>query len=127
MAMAKDRSKPCVVVVEDEVLIRMVAIDVLTEAGFIVLEAEHAAHALTHLEAKAADIDVLFTDVHMPGEMDGVDLAHHAQRHWPWITALITSGRGGLAALPAGSRFIPKPYDFDNVVAHVRELAAFGR
>jgi hypothetical protein len=47
MAMAKDRSKPCVVVVEDEVLIRMVAIDVLTEAGFIVLEAEHAAHALT--------------------------------------------------------------------------------
>jgi CheY-like chemotaxis protein len=122
----KDFLKPCVVVVvEDEVLVRMLAVDVLTEAGFVVLEAEHSAHALIHLEVQAADIHVLFTDVHMPGDMAGLALAHHARRCWPWIATLITSARAHLAsqALPAGSRFLAKPYNVDNVVAHVRQLA----
>jgi DNA-binding NtrC family response regulator len=103
----------------------MLAIDVPTEAGFVVLEAEHSAHALTHLEAKAADIHVLFTDVNKPGDMEGLTLAHHVRRCWPWIAMLITSARGHLAsqALPDGSRFLAKPYNVDNVVAHVRELA----
>jgi CheY-like chemotaxis protein len=124
------KSKPCVVVVvEDEVLVRMLAVDVLTDAGFTVLEAEHSGHALTHLEAQAADVQVLFTDVHMPGDMDGLDLAHHARRHWPWIATLITSARETLAveALPTGSRFLAKPYNVDHAVAHVRELAAAGK
>ena len=72
---------------------------------------------LTHL---------LFTDIVMPGEMNGLELAHHARTHWPWIAQLITSGRGApaLNTFPVGSRFLQKPYEIDNVVAHVRALTA---
>ena len=124
--MTKNCHKRCVVVVEDEPLIRLLAAETLTEAGFTVLEAGHAAEALTHLEAQAAAISVLFTDIHMPGQMDGLGLAHHALRHWPWIGQLLTSGRANPASgdLPLGSRFMAKPYDLDNAVAHVRALAA---
>jgi CheY-like chemotaxis protein len=118
--------KPVVVVVEDEVLIRMLAVETLTDAGFAVLEAEHATKALSYLEANAAGIDLLFTDIHMPGEMNGLGLAQHARTHWPWIKQLITSGRGEPVSqgMPPGSRFLPKPYDLDNVVAHVQALTA---
>jgi CheY-like chemotaxis protein len=126
MTKNQPKQQPVVVVVEDEVLIRMVLVDALTDAGFAVLEASHSAQALTFLEAQAAEIDVLFTDISMPGDMDGLDLAHHARQHWPWIRLLITSGRGYplLASMPAGSRFLAKAYNVDNVIAHVRELAA---
>jgi CheY-like chemotaxis protein len=124
---SKNQSKQqlVLVVAEDEALVPMLAIDVLTKAGFVVLEAEHSAQALSHLEAQAADIDVPFADVEMPGEMDGPDLAHHVRRHWPWIATLITSGRERLVSqsLPAGGRFLAKPYNVDNVESYVRELA----
>src|ERR1700712_221670 len=118
--------KPCVIVVEDEFLIRMLAVETLSDAGFAVLEAEDAAEALAYLEARSDTIGVLFTDIHMPGEMDGLGLAHHARKHWPWIGQLITSGRATPAGrgFPAESRFLRKPYDLDNIVAHVRALTA---
>jgi CheY-like chemotaxis protein len=124
--MAATHFKRCVVVVEDELLIRLLAVETLTEAGFTVLEAGHAAEALTHLEAQAAAIGVLFTDIHMPGRMDGLGLAHHALLHWPWIGQLLTSGRANpaLDGFPPGSHFLQKPYDLDNMVAHVRALTA---
>jgi two-component system, response regulator PdtaR len=111
-----------IVVAEDEPLIRMLVTEVLIEAGFEVLEACHAQAALIHLVARAANIHVLFTDVTMPGPMDGLALAHHTRGHWPWIGLIIASGRPVLGKLPIGSRFLAKPYLPSHVVSHVRNL-----
>jgi CheY-like chemotaxis protein len=121
-----ERRQITIVVAEDEVLIRMNAVDFLTEAGFEVIEAGHADEALTILGDQAADIHLLFTDVHMPGTMNGLELAHHARAHWPWIALLVVSGHAkpNTEELPEGSRFLTKPYDLDQVIGHVRELVA---
>jgi CheY-like chemotaxis protein len=125
LQLMSDRPK-IVVVAEDETLIRMLAVDVLIDAGFAVIEAGHADDALAILNSQATDIHVLFTDIHMPGSMDGLELAHHTRRHWPWIALLVASGKGkpSFAELPPGSRFLSKPYEPSHVVAHVRELIA---
>jgi CheY-like chemotaxis protein len=113
-----------VVVAEDETLIRMVAVEVLTEAGFTVIEAGHAAEALEILHSRPWAIHLLFTDIHMPGPMDGLELAHHVRRAWPHIALLIASGEDDPlpAKLPAGSVFLTKPYRSDHVVAHAQAL-----
>jgi two-component system, response regulator PdtaR len=112
--------------VEDEFLIRVIAVEALLDAGFVVLEAAHADDALALLQSRATDIHALFTDVQMPGDMDGVMLAHETSRCWPWIGLLITSGDAHLVqtALPAGSHSLPKPYEMDHVVWHIRALIA---
>jgi two-component system, response regulator PdtaR len=116
----------CIVVAEDEILIRMMAADALTDAGFEVVEANHAADVLAILNLRAACIHLLFTDIQMPGAMDGLKLAHHVRGMWPHIALLIVSGdtRPHWSALPVGSRFLTKPYHTDHVVTHVRELIA---
>ena len=123
MALAS-HTTPSVIVVEDDALIRMVAADMLANAGFTVIEAGHAGEAVALLEAHASGIHVLFTDIHMPGAMDGLALAHYASSHWPWIGLLIASGHAApdMSERPAGSRFLPKPYDPDHVVAHALDL-----
>jgi len=115
-----------VVVAEDEVLVRMLAAEVLTDAGFEVIEVEHARDALAVLAAKSSTIHLLFTDINMPGPMNGLELAHHVRRTWPAIGLLIASGQGRplFEDLPVGSRFLPKPYHPDHVVAHARTLTA---
>jgi DNA-binding NtrC family response regulator len=114
-----------VILVEDEPLIRMIAESALCDCGFLVFVATDAYEALRILETEAIHIQVLFTDVNMPGAMNGVTLAHYVRRHWPWISELITSGRGSSAntAMPEGSRFIAKPYDLDRVVSQIRNMA----
>jgi DNA-binding NtrC family response regulator len=117
-------SKPAVVlVVDDEALLRMLAIDVLEEAGFKALEAESADAALLALHARP-EIRVLFTDVDMPGSLDGLELARVTHDRWPDVGVLIVSGkvRPDPAELPAGSLFIPKPYQPEALVHHVREM-----
>jgi CheY-like chemotaxis protein len=108
-----NRSEPSAVVLvaEDDVLIRMIAVDALTEAGFAVIDVGHAEHALNVLSNQGDDVRALFTDIHMPGSMNGLELAHHVHGHWPWIVLLVASGEASLAAeeLPAGSRFLRKP------------------
>ncbi len=114
-----------VVVAEDEPLVRMAAAQALQAEGFSVMEAAHAEEALNILQAHAAGVHVLFTDVQMPGLMDGVALAHHAARTWPWIGLLIASGvPQPQHTLPATSRFLAKPYDHGHVVSHIRDLTA---
>jgi CheY-like chemotaxis protein len=115
-----------VIVAEDEMLIRMAAVSALTDAGFEVIEVEHAEAALSVLEDQAAEVHALFTDVHMPGEMDGLALAHHTSKSWPWIALMIASGKARPAeeALPTGCRFMAKPYDPAHVVRHFHELSA---
>lgn len=82
-----------VLVAEDEELVRLVIAEALRDAGLEVMEAEHAEAALRVLEHHAARVHVLFTDIQMPGSMDGLALAHHISENWPEIALLITSAR----------------------------------
>ena len=99
--------------------------DVLMDAGFEVREAAHADEALDIISANASEVSLVFTDIHMPGKMDGVALVHELYRNWPGIGLLITSGRARLdaAELPPGCHFLPKPYDLQATVEQVRALA----
>jgi CheY-like chemotaxis protein len=112
-----------VLVVEDEVLIREDVIDVLEREGFGVLRAADVQEALTVL-ARRKDVDAVFTDIQMPGRLDGVDLARHLADERPDIAVLVTSGRSYSAPhdLPAAARFIPKPYMPGSVVRILREM-----
>jgi two-component system, response regulator PdtaR len=114
---------PVVLIVEDEPLLRMLAADALAEKGIQVIEAHHARGALSAL-VEHRDVDVLFTDINMPGDMDGVDLAREVHRRWPHISLLITSGRERLAdsEIPDDGRFVPKPYDLDELAEQILEL-----
>ena len=103
--------RPAVLVVEDESLVRMYATDVLEDAGYEVIEAGNAQQALAQLEARP-DIDVIFTDINMPGDMDGFALAREVHKRRPGIHLILTSGRMRLdrAAVPEAVAFMPKPY-----------------
>jgi CheY-like chemotaxis protein len=115
---------PVVLLVEDEPLVRMAAADDLQDAGFHVLEAANADVALAVLESCSDDVQVLFTDIDMPGSMNGLDLAENVQQRWPHISLLISSAyhRPGPETLPDDGRFVPKPYCSDDVVQQIREL-----
>ena len=114
-----------VVLVEDEFLIRALMADVLTDAGFEVREAAHADEALAIVQATPSDVSLLFTDIHMPGSMDGLALVHHVYENWPDIRLLIASGKARLkeADLPPGCHFLPKPYGLLSTVDRVRQMA----
>jgi two-component system, response regulator PdtaR len=113
-----------VLVAEDEEFIRELAVETLKDAGFQVLEAKHAEEALTHLRAQGTMIHLLFTDIHMPGGMDGLGLAQQTKKAWPAIAIILTSGRPAPAKseIPNGSRFLSKPYDAFAVTISAREL-----
>jgi two-component system, response regulator PdtaR len=109
-------AKPVILLVEDEPLTRMDACQGLQDAGFEVLDAPDAATALK-LVRERRDIAVLFTDVQMPGGMDGVELARIVHTLRPDIRILVTSGGLKLrdADLPDHARFVPKPYEVERV------------
>ena len=115
-----------VLVAEDEELVRSVIVQALLDEGFEVMEAEHAEAALIGLEGHARRIHVLFTDIQMPGTMDGIALAHHTSKHWPWVGLLVTSAlpHPDRTIFPEQSRFVGKPYQHRDVIRHIRELAA---
>ncbi|MCF1434597.1 response regulator [Agrobacterium vitis] len=104
--------RPVILVVEDSPLIRMGAIDLVLSAGYEVLEAGDADEAIRILESRD-DIDLVFTDVQMPGTMDGIKLSHYIRDRWPPVKLIIASGAAILeeSMLPGGSRFFSKPYD----------------
>lgn len=112
MAPGTQRKTPAVLIVEDEPLVRLSAVETVESAGFEVIEAANADEAIRILESRS-DIRVVFTDLHMPGSMDGLKLAHAVRNRWPPIKIIVTSGRETLAEqdLPAGGRFFAKPYD----------------
>jgi CheY-like chemotaxis protein len=114
-----------VLVVDDEALIRMNAVDMLQDAGFEVLEAVDAADALAVL-ADHPEIGVLFTDVNMPGRMDGLDLARRVHELRPDVHLIVTSGKvtPGADDIPEEGDFIGKPYPMKPLLALVE--AAFG-
>ena len=117
--------RPVVLVVEDEVLLRMDAAEMIGNSGFDVVEARNADEAIEILEA-CRDIHVVFTDIQMPGSMDGLKLARFVRSRCPPIKIVATSGfvKVGTDDLPVGGRFLPKPYRQEQIVATLRELIA---
>jgi CheY-like chemotaxis protein len=118
-----DRTKGLVLVVEDEALIRMNSADVIRDLGFDVIEAVDADHAVSLLES-VPGITVVFTDIQMPGSMDGLLLAAAVRDRWPPIALLVTSGKigPGSSDLPTGARFIAKPYSPWELKAQLHSL-----
>jgi CheY-like chemotaxis protein len=122
MGLAEPR-RPVVLVVEDDYLLRLDAADMIEAAGFEVIEAANADEAITILESRN-DIAVVFTDVQMPGSMDGLRLAKAVRGRWPPIKIVTTSGQRIIEEvdLPEGGRFLPKPYNPTQVSGVLREL-----
>ncbi|MGR6328572.1 response regulator [Sphingomonas sp. XXL09] len=103
--------RPLVLVVEDQPLLRVHAHLALEEAGFAVIEAADAEEAMLRMAQPPYPVAV-FTDIRMPGAIDGLQLAHRLRQARPDLTIVITSGAGSVDddALPVGSVFLPKPY-----------------
>jgi CheY-like chemotaxis protein len=118
-------ANPAILVVEDEPLLRLMAVDIVQDAGFEALAATTADEALAILEARADDVRLVFTDIQMPGSMDGLGLAHAVRDRWPPVELIVTSGHCHIEAneLPVRGRFIPKPYDFHVLSQAFQEMA----
>jgi CheY-like chemotaxis protein len=118
--------RPAVLVVEDEFWVMQDITELLAEHGYEGLCARSGDEALPLLERRP-DVKVVFTDVNMPGEIDGLSLAREVSRRWPWIDVLITSGRVREedVGLQAKWPFIPKPYDPKTVVKQIDALLGF--
>lgn len=114
---------PCALVVDDDVFILMDATHILEDAGFRVRDAMNVANALAVLEQHHSDIQLLFTDVHMPGDLDGFALARRTAEHFPHVAIVVASGEAqpGPEDLPEGATFIAKPFSAEVVRHHVRE------
>jgi two-component system, response regulator PdtaR len=123
LAGSPPKSRPVVLIVEDDPLLRMLAVDVIEEAGFVALEAGDADEAVALLESRP-DITLLFTDVDMPGSMDGLKLAHAVRDRWPPIKILVVSGHARLQPcdLPWNSCFVGKPYQAATIIEELRSL-----
>lgn len=115
--------KIAVLVVEDEPITRMDVVEQLEEGGFKVFEAPDADRAIKILETNPA-IRVLFTDIDMPGSMDGLKLAAAVRDRWPPIRIVVASGlrKVNLDALPDNSRFFSKPYNVNEIAATMRSM-----
>jgi len=123
MSTQRSHQVTVVLVVEDEVLIREDAIDVLEQEGFRVARAANVEEAFSILDQRH-DINAVFTDIQMPGHLNGLDLAHTLAAARPDIAVLVTSGRSFTAPadLPDTSRFIPKPYMPREAARIIREM-----
>jgi two-component sensor histidine kinase/DNA-binding response OmpR family regulator len=118
---------PNVLIVEDEMILRMRAVDIVEDAGFTSIEAVNADDALAILESRS-DIELLFTDIQMPGSIDGLKLAHAVHERWPLIKIMIVSGQLTLtdADKPLDSRFYGKPLDVRHMVAQMQDMMGKG-
>jgi two-component system, response regulator PdtaR len=114
-----------VLIVEDEALVRMTAVDMIEEAGFEILKATNADEAILLLKARL-DITVVFTDIEMPGSMNGLRLAEAVRDRWPPVKIIATSGhyvvRDG--DLPSGGLFLAQPYSLSQISSALREITA---
>ena len=117
--------RPIVLVVEDDFLLRMDAVNIFGDAGFEAVEAANADEAIAIIEADP-NIHVVFTDVQMPGTMDGLELAKFIKDRWPPIKIAATSGRVRVTEkdLPEGSVFVSKPYSPAQLIHTLRQLIA---
>ena len=124
MRRALGKERPVVLVVEDEFLIREYAVEMINEAGFEAIDAANADEAIEILECRS-DVRIVFTDVHKPGSIDGLKLAHAVRDRWPPIKLIVTSGQMTVpnSALPTGGRFLSKPYQPSEIARALHEFA----
>lgn len=117
--------KHIVLIVEDEPILRMMAVDMVEEAGFEAIEAADATEAVRILESRL-DIRIVFTDIDMPRGMDGMMLAACIRDRWPPIEIILTSGklRPPIEDLPVRSVFFAKPFEEAMIVAEMRRMAS---
>jgi DNA-binding NtrC family response regulator len=111
-----------VLVVEDEMLLRVRAVDMVEDAGYTSVEAVDAAQAIAILESRS-DIVLVFTDIQMPGSMDGLGLAHAVHERWPPIKIILVSGQLKIdIEIPANSRFFGKPIEAKAMIAQIQSM-----
>jgi CheY-like chemotaxis protein len=112
-----------VLIVEDEMLLRMRAVDMVEDAGYTSVEAVDADEAVVILESRS-DIALLLTDIQMPGSMDGLKLAHLVHKRWPPIRIILVSGQLKLSTIdiPADSRFFGKPLEAGEMIAQMQNM-----
>ena len=122
--MEAEHQRPAAVVVDDDAFIRLHAAGILEDAGFTSLEATNGDEAVVLLAAHHASVQLLFTDVQMPGSCDGFALARHTASSWPHIGIVVASGqsRPGRNDLPEGAVFINKPFSAEVVHHHLRRV-----
>jgi two-component sensor histidine kinase len=127
MAPGVTTALPTVLIVEDEMVLRMRAVDIVEDAGFNPIEAVNADDALAILESRS-DIELLFTDIQMPGSMDGLKLAYAVHERWPQIKIILVSGQLTLtdADKPADSRFYGKPLAVKAMIAEMQDMMGKG-
>jgi two-component sensor histidine kinase/CheY-like chemotaxis protein len=125
--MVSHESRAKVLVVEDEMILRMRAVDIVEDAGFTSVEAVNADDAFAILESRS-DIDLLFTDIQMPGTMDGLKLAHAVHARWPSIKIMLVSGQVTPTETekPVNSRFYGKPLEVKKMIAELQEMMGEG-
>jgi two-component sensor histidine kinase/CheY-like chemotaxis protein len=118
---------PNVLIVEDEMILRMRAVDIVEDAGFHPVEAVNADEALAILESRS-DISLLFTDIQMPGSIDGLKLAHAVHDRWPSIKIILVSGhvKPSASETPADSRFFGKPLGVEHMIAELQAMVGAG-
>jgi CheY-like chemotaxis protein len=118
-------AQPFVLVVEDEFFSRLHAVDLVEAAGFRAIEAVNADEAITILEARK-DIGIVFTDINMPGSMDGLKLARAIRDRWPPIELILTSGHFDVpeSDVPERGLFFSKPYRDQEIVTALRRFAS---
>jgi CheY-like chemotaxis protein len=121
-----DGKAVCILLVEDEALIRMNLADYLAEKGFVVVEASNSSEAVDALQNSTPAIDVIFSDVRMPGKMDGLALTKWVRQNYPGLPVILTSGDVGQANFSAsgypGESLLPKPYELRSVAAKIMEV-----
>jgi CheY-like chemotaxis protein len=114
---------PIVLVVEDDMMLRMRAVDMVEDAGYASVEAVDADEAFAILQARS-DIALLFTDIQMPGSMDGLQLAHAVHERWPLLKIILVSGQLELSGIqiPRDSRFFGKPLVSGQMIAEMQNM-----
>ena len=125
--MVFQRGNPVVLVVEDEAMILLDTVDMLENAGVTAIEAANARQALSILEDQSG-VDVVFTDIDMPGDMNGLALAAEIRSRWPAIPVILTSGhmKPELHQLPPETSFFSKPYHQRELLTKISELISSG-
>lgn len=116
-------AQPLILVVEDEAILRLSAISILEDGGFDTLDAASADEAIVQLETHPLVL-IVFTDINMPGSMDGLRLALVIRSRWPPVDLVLTSGQVLVAGqdIPARGHFLPKPYSAEQLVHTMRSF-----